>query len=356
MSFIPDRREAPGRLAPAILAFLLAPVVAGAQDNAIGHPTFLSPHAAPIALNGGRVFVANTPADTVDVIDAAGRSVIARIDVGIDPVGLAIRPDGRETWVSNHVSDSVSVIDTDPGSPTYLQVIATVQDFDPVTRATRFDEPVGIAFAGNDKAYVALSSENQIAVIDVASHQVVNRLDITAQDPRAIEVHGDRLYVIPFESNNQTQISGCVGPLDGNLCTFDAIEHVVDNNNVLSLFAVVDIVKHPGIPDRDLYVFDTTNDELVEVVDTLGTLLYGLAVDSNGHVFVTQTDARNDANGRAGTFGDGLEEMENRAFLNRLTSVDCSGGSCAVPRFVDLEPIPPAHPAPGHGAGNAVRH
>ena len=34
----------------------------------------------------------------------------------------------------------------------------------------------------------------------------------------------DRLYVIPFESNNQTQISGCVGTLDTDLCTFDATE------------------------------------------------------------------------------------------------------------------------------------
>ena len=69
------------------------------------------------------------------------------LEVGIDPVGIAVRPDGREVWVANHVSDSVSVIDSDPGSPTYLHVIATVQDFDTETKATRFDEPVGIAFA-----------------------------------------------------------------------------------------------------------------------------------------------------------------------------------------------------------------
>ncbi|MFQ5610044.1 MAG: YncE family protein, partial [Woeseiaceae bacterium] len=122
----------------------------------MGHPTFLSPHSKPIAINGNQVFVVNTPADTVDVIDATNRNVIARIDVGIDPVALAVRPDSSEVWVSNHVSDSVSVIDTDPGSATNLQVIATIQDIDPVTRATRFDEPVGIAFASNDKAYVAL--------------------------------------------------------------------------------------------------------------------------------------------------------------------------------------------------------
>ena len=66
----------------------------------IGHPSFLSPHAAPIALHGDRVFVANTPSDTVDVIDAKTRRIIARVEVGIDPVSIAVRPDGKEVGVS----------------------------------------------------------------------------------------------------------------------------------------------------------------------------------------------------------------------------------------------------------------
>lgn len=313
----------------------------------VGHPNFMSPHASPIVKTGDLVFVVNTPADTVDVIDASTLAVVARVNVGIDPVGIAKRPDTNEVWVTNHVSDSVSVIDTDPSRPTYLQVIATVQDFDPITRATRFDEPVGIAFANRDKVYVALSSGNSIAVINGVTRQVDKRLTITAQDPRAITVRGDRLYVIPFESNNQTQISGCSGDIDGDLCTFDAVEQVLIHNNVLSWGLDVDIIKNPAFPDRDLYIFDTTTDELVEVVDTLGTLLYGLTVDSSGRVFVAQTDARNDINGRAGTLGHGLAEMENRAFLNQITSVDCSGVRCDAPQIIDLEPLPPAHPAPG---------
>ena len=89
-----------------------------------------SPHTSPILFTGGRVFAVNTPSDTVDVVDSGTLEIIARIDVGIDPVTLAVRPDGREVWVSNHVSDSVSVIDVVPVSPTYLQVVATIQEFD----------------------------------------------------------------------------------------------------------------------------------------------------------------------------------------------------------------------------------
>lgn len=311
----------------------------------VKHSSFMSPHARPIVIQGNHVFVTNTPADTVDVIDTTSRNVVARIPVGVDPVGLALRPDGKELWAANHISDSVSVIDTNRKSPTYLQVIATVQDFDPATKATRFDEPVGIAFASNKKAYVALSSENAIAVIDTTTRQVTKRLQITAQDPRAIRVQGNRLYVTPFESNNKTQLSGgAADKIDGNLVTFDAWDHSIRNNNVLSLGHVVDIIKNPRVPDRDLYVFDTTTDRQVKVVDTLGTLLYGITVDSKGRVFIAQTDARNDANGRSGTKKHGLKELENRAFLNQITSVTFQEGNPEKPTFIDLEPLPPNHP------------
>lgn len=309
----------------------------------VGHPSFLSPHASPIVVQGEQVFVVNTPSDTVDVIGVKTGKIEARIDVGIDPVSVAVRPDGKELWIANHVSDSVSVIDIDPSSPTHLQVVATVQEFDPRTKATRFDEPVGIAFASDEKAYVALSSENEIAVVDVGRRTVTKRLKIRAQDPRAIKVRNGRLYVIPFESNNRTQLSGGK-KIDGELVTFNAREHSVEVNNVLSLGHVTDIVKHPRVPDRDLFVFDTETDKLVRTVDTLGTLLYGLAVDSTGRVFIAQTDARNDVNGRAGTRKHGLAEMENRAFLNQITSVRFNGDVAEKPEFINLESLPPQHP------------
>ena len=332
-----------------LLVAALAGTAALAADGGadVGHPVFASPHANPIAVGGDYVYVANTPADTVDVIDRATRRIVRRINVGVDPVSVAVRPDGREVWVANHVSDSVSIVDADPASRTFHQVLATVQALTAGTLATRFDEPAGIAFASDAKAYVALSSSNRIAIVDVAARRVAGHLPIRAQDPRAIAVRGDRLYVVPFESNNQSQLSGC-RPEDvgGEGCTFDAVEHVFSNNNVLSTHYDADIVKNPELPDRDLFVFDTRTDRLLETVDTLGTLLYGLAVDSAGRVYIAQTDARNVDNGLAGTAKHGLAEMENRAFLNQITKVDCRRG-CSETAFYDLEPRPPSHPKPG---------
>ena len=313
--------------------------------NQVGYPSLMSPHSNPTALLNSHLFVANTPSDTVDVINTKTGKIVKRISVGVDPVSICIRPDGKEVWVSNHVSDSVSVIDNNEDNPTYLEVIHTIQELDLETKTTNFDEPVGIAFANNKKAYVALSSENKIAVIDVRTRTVTKRLHINAQDPRAITVKNGKLYVIPFESNNKTQLSGGY-KVDGNLVTFNAHEHSIANNNVLSIGHVTDIVKHPRVPDKDLFIFDTKTDRLIKTVSSLGTLLYGITVDSKNNVFISQTDARNDINGRSGTKKHTLKELENRAFLNQITSIKASLNDDDK-NFIDLEPAPPLQPKQG---------
>ena len=94
---------------PQVIAEQKAKTKASAK---IGYPSFLSPHSSPIAIHGDQVFVVNTPSDTVDVIDKKNQKIVERINVGVDPVSVAVRPDGKEVWVSNHISDSVSIIDT----------------------------------------------------------------------------------------------------------------------------------------------------------------------------------------------------------------------------------------------------
>src|SRR5690606_20996635 len=250
--------------------------------------------------DGSRLYVADTLAGTVEVIDLALRLPVASIAVGIDPVALALRPGGAELWVANHVSDSVSVIDVDPASPTRWTVVEVVQDLDPATGATRFDEPVGIAFAGPDKAYVALSSRNRIAIVDASSYAVTGSLPITAHDLRAITVRDGRLLVLPIESGHRSTSSICAPPTtppQGTLGLNQLLNAGSDPN--LRGFPK-NIVLDPASPDRDLFVFDTASDQLVQAVSGVGTLLYGLAVDGAGRVFVANTDARNhdqDGNG-----------------------------------------------------------
>ena len=59
------------------------------QATEVGHYNYESPHSNPIALlpDGSLLYAANTPADTVDVIDTATRAVVARVDCRHRPGG-----------------------------------------------------------------------------------------------------------------------------------------------------------------------------------------------------------------------------------------------------------------------------
>lgn len=343
------------------LLFLFVLMLQPACEPA-GRLLFASPQVDPLALSldGSLLYVANTTSNTVSVVDTASQSELLQIPVGIEPVSVAVRPDGLEVWVANHVSDSVSVIDANPASPTFHHVIETVQDLDPVANggATWFDEPVGIAFASNQKAYVALSSRNEVAIVDVATYSVSGSLTITAQDPRAIRVRNGRLYVLAFESSNQSELSACGAGNGTSQCTFgfQTLLQVATDPNLPGV--PKNVVVDPDVPDRDLFVFDTSTDALVgSPVTAVGTLLYGMAVDSQGVVYVTNTDARNhdqDGNGLAAPvssgvgLGETLVDLDNRAFHNQISRVDCSGGGgCGAALKVPLEPAPPQQPAAG---------
>ena len=75
---LPSTLKTALRISLILLAGLL-PQIAGALDAEVGHPTFLSPHSAPIVMHGGQVFAVNTPADTVEVIGADALEVVARL-------------------------------------------------------------------------------------------------------------------------------------------------------------------------------------------------------------------------------------------------------------------------------------
>ena len=166
----------------------------------------------------------------------------------------------------------------------------------------------------------------------------VGHLTIGAQEPRAITVRDGKLYVVAFESGNQSELSGCYGVenIDGDQCTYD-IDMAFDGSILPHYGFDVDIVQDPNAPDRDLFVFDTATDQPHDIVSTIGTLLYGVAVDSNGRVYVAQTDAQNYVNGRAGTLGHELIDLGNRPWLNQIGVVDCGPAQCADPSIFNLD-------------------
>jgi YVTN family beta-propeller protein len=75
-------------------------------------PVGVNPVGVAITPNGTRAYVTNESSNTVLVIDTATNSVVATIPVGLAPFGVAITPDGTRAYVANKNSNTVSVIDT----------------------------------------------------------------------------------------------------------------------------------------------------------------------------------------------------------------------------------------------------
>ena len=214
-----------------ILALLLMSLLTGA--SAAAAPSFVafeSGPVRPIAMSPDRtrLFVANTPNNTLDVfnITASGLVLSARVPVGLEPVAVAALND-TEVWTVNLLSDSVSVVSL-TGTPRVTRTLLVG------------DEPRDIVFAGSPvRAFITSAHRGQhrtdpsIADVPGAGDPQfttpgIGRADVWVFDPanpgevlggkplkimnffsdtpRALAVSPDRstVYVAAFKSGNQT--------------------------------------------------------------------------------------------------------------------------------------------------------
>jgi YVTN family beta-propeller protein len=100
-------------------------------------PVSPAPLGVAVTPDGAHVYVVNVLVSTVSVIDTDPSSltfntVVGTVEVGPGPRAVAITPDGAHAYVTNFgilgvaPGDTVSVIDTDPSSPTFNTVVDTV--------------------------------------------------------------------------------------------------------------------------------------------------------------------------------------------------------------------------------------
>lgn len=189
----------PGR---ALTSFLLC--VAGsacAQSDLVNWET---PHIHPIHLGaapmaGPQLLAAvNTADNRVEVFEVtdAGLRNARSIPVGLDPVGIRFAGESIAR-VANHVSDTVSVINTRTGD-----LIRTI-DTD--------DEPCdGVFGTAPCRAYVTCSQANTVQVFDPMTGALTQTIKLEAEDPRELVVSpdGSTVYATIFESFNDTTILG----------------------------------------------------------------------------------------------------------------------------------------------------
>jgi YVTN family beta-propeller protein len=106
------------------------------------------------------------------------------------PVRMALRPDGRELWVTCEAADAVTVVD-----PSSLAVLAEIPTG---------GNPTGVAFSpDNQRAFVTNRLDDTLSVIDVAARKVVATLK-TGNEPHGVLAGpaGRMLYVLNTSSND----------------------------------------------------------------------------------------------------------------------------------------------------------
>jgi len=214
-----------------VLAFFMFLGSPGAQTDFI---TFEAGPVRPLALSpdGTRLFVANAPDGYLEIFDLTGGGApfwIGSIPVGLEPVAVAAVSDD-EVWVSNHLSDSVSIVSVsagrvvktllvgdeprdivivDPPGPTGPRAfIATAH------RGQHRTDPSisAVAGAGDPQLTTEGVGRSDVWVFDVANTgpglggTPIEIMSFFSDTPRALAVSpsGDHVYVAAFYSGNQT--------------------------------------------------------------------------------------------------------------------------------------------------------
>lgn len=140
-------------------------------------PVGAFPTAVAVSADCRRVYVVNSSANSVSVLDADARERITTITVGRRPYGIALSPDGCLAYVANAADDSVSIIDTDACA---------------VTSTIGVDgAPYGVAIdADGDRLYVTNQGADSLSVINAMTDTVIATMDVGA-GPTGVAVTPD---------------------------------------------------------------------------------------------------------------------------------------------------------------------
>ena len=125
---------------------------------------------------GGRVLVINAQ----QLLDPTTDAITASIQVDDAPEHIVVAHDGRHAYVTNSISDTVSVIDTQTNAVTATVRVGT--------------GPLGIALTPDDAfAFVTIPGAGDIEIIDSGSNKVVSSIIPTGGEPQDVAISADGL-------------------------------------------------------------------------------------------------------------------------------------------------------------------
>lgn len=145
-------------------------------------PVGMYPQDVVLSNSGARAYVTNLLSNSVSVIDTTTNNTVAVIPVSASPQKIAINPAGTRLYVTHLNRNTVTVIDT---------ISNTV-----VTNVTIGFNPLGIAISPNGSRVYVANDDNTISVLDTATNVAVATIyGSVFPDAIAISPDGNRLFV-----------------------------------------------------------------------------------------------------------------------------------------------------------------
>jgi YVTN family beta-propeller protein len=190
-----------------------------------------------ISPDGTLALVTNYGSTTVSVIDTTTvpPTVLTTVFGVSNPVGIAVTPDGTRAYVANTGNTSVSVIDTNSSSPTFGTVVASVAVGNNPCQDAGIRSCPGIAISRDGaRGYVTMSGSNTVTVIDTdpaspTFNTIVDSVTV-GNAPRGIAFTPDGLQLYVTDSGVG---SNNVSVIDTNPTspTFDTVVGMVPVGN-----------------------------------------------------------------------------------------------------------------------------
>ncbi|MCZ6785339.1 MAG: hypothetical protein O7G30_18735, partial [Proteobacteria bacterium] len=370
-----------------VLIALAAALPASAQRSFVA---FESGHVRPLALDGTLLYVVNTPDNHLEIFQTSlsGLTRIGSVQVGMEPVSVAVAVSQNEVWVVNHLSDSVSIVDVSvPAAPKVTRtllvgdeprdiVFAQARAF--ITTAHRGQHRThasisGVTGAGDPQLTTAGVSRADIWVFDAASPGAgfggtpLEIIELFGDTPRALATDGSTVYAAIFHSGNQTAVVSEGIVCDGfgaAPCAGDGVTSPnglgggnlpggnpgpSTNHEILDAPEVGLVVQYDNtsgewrdeggrnwsngirftLLDLDVFAIDATTLNETANFDHVGTILFNMAVNPvNGNLYVTNVESPNLTRFEGpGTFGPSPTTVQGHLSEARITVIEPGSGT-----------------------------
>jgi YVTN family beta-propeller protein len=210
------------------VALATAPAATGATTTTKGFSVttmeaFNQPKAIAVTPDGKDVYVANSLSNTVSVVATSTNRIVHTISSPhlSAPTGVAISPDGKTAYVSNHGSGTVSKIST-----ATAKVVATIGTNNVNAH------PSGMAITPDGKtAFVTEGGLNVVAVINLATSKVTGTISVGI-DPEAIAISPDGSKALVTDYGDLTHPGASISVI--NVATKTVSATITDANKLQS--------------------------------------------------------------------------------------------------------------------------